>query len=95
MNLSSVLVYSNPTYLDTVMEALALLPGVEVYHHCRATGRVVLIQEQVDSEQQINGLQDIKSVAHVMAAEMVYHYVEDGHGADIALAQHVSQEAKQ
>ena len=80
MNLSSVLVYSSLKNIDRVIEALTELPGVEVHHYCRYSGRIVVIQEQEDTEQQVQSLQRIKALRHVVAAEMVYHYMEVGNG---------------
>lgn len=76
MNLSSILVYSAPTHIDTVNAALTSLPGLEVHYQCRDTGKMVVIQEHQDGVSEKDGLNNIKTLPHVLAAEMVYHYLE-------------------
>ncbi len=78
MNLSSILVYSAPTHVDTVNSDLKNIPGVEVHYQCRDTGRIIVIQEHLHSVSEMDGLNNIKALPHVLAAEMVYHYLESG-----------------
>ena len=86
MNLSSVLVYSSLKHIDAVIEALSAVPGVEVHHHCRYSGRIVVIQEHENTDKQIEGLEQIKALPHVIAAEMAYHYVDNAKDARAASA---------
>jgi nitrate reductase NapAB chaperone NapD len=53
------------------------LPGIEVHYQCPESGRLVVIQEAADDEAEMAGLQRIKALAGVAAAEMVYHYVHN------------------
>jgi len=76
MNLSSILVYSSPGRFDEVHAALEKLPGVEVHHQCRDTGRTVAILEVAEETDEQEGLRTIKSLPQVMAAVLVYHYQE-------------------
>ena len=78
MNLSSILVYSSPGRFDEVHTALETLPGVEVHHQCRDTGRTVVILEMAEESDEQEGLRTIKSLPHVMTAVLVYHYQEQG-----------------
>jgi nitrate reductase NapD len=78
MNLSSILVFTSPNNLEVLQSSLCALPGIEVHHQCHDTGRLVVIQEAVDDETEMDGLRRIKALPHVMAAEMFYHYVDDG-----------------
>lgn len=77
MNLSSILVFTSPENLPAVNTHLNALPGVDIHYQCHDTGRVIVIQETCDDEAELDGLQRIKSLPHVMAAEMVYHYVDN------------------
>ena len=77
MNLSSILVHSVPSHIDCVNASLVNIPGVEVHYRCQDTGRLVVIQELPDSASEMDGLNHIKSLPHVLAAELVYHYLED------------------
>lgn len=78
MNLSSILVYTSPSNLEVLKSSLCALPGIEVHHQCLDTGRLILIQEASDDKTEMDGLRRIKALPHVMAAEMFYHYVDDG-----------------
>ena len=78
MNLSSILVYTSPSHLENLKNSLCALPGIEVHHQCLDTGRLVLIQEASDDKTEMDGLRCIKALPHVMAAEMFYHYVDEG-----------------
>ncbi len=78
MNLSSILVYTSPSNLEDLKSSLCALPGIEVHHQCLDTGRLILIQEASDDKTEMDGLRRIKDLPHVMAAEMFYHYVDDG-----------------
>jgi len=44
----------------------------------RVAGNRSVIQEASDDKKEMDGLQRIKALPHVMAAEMFYHYVDDG-----------------
>lgn len=77
MNLSSILVFTSPDNLQTVHTSLCALPGIEVHYQCLISGRLIVIQEAVDDETEMAGLQRIKSLPQVMAAEMVYHHVDN------------------
>lgn len=78
MNLSSILVFTSTNTLTELSTHLHKLPGIEVHYQCRDTGRIVLIQEADNEQAEMDGLQRIKDLPQVMAAEMFYHYVDDG-----------------
>ena len=78
MNLSSILVYTSPSNIEDLKSSLCALPGIEVHHQCLDTGRLIVIQEALDEKTEMDGLRRIKDLPHVMAAEMFYHYVDDG-----------------
>jgi nitrate reductase NapD len=77
MNLSSILVFTSPDSLQTVHASLCALPGIEVHYQCLKSGRLIVIQEALDDESEMEGLQRIKALPQVMAAEMVYHHVDN------------------
>jgi len=78
MNLSSILVYTAKDNLSELFVFLHTLPGLEVHYQCHDTGRLVVIQEADNEQAEMDGLQRIKDLPQVMAAEMFYHYVDDG-----------------
>lgn len=78
MNLSSILVFTSTDKLIELSTELQNLPNIEVHYQCHDTGRIVLIQEADNEQAEIDGLQRIKDLPQVMAAEMFYHYVDDG-----------------
>jgi nitrate reductase NapD len=82
MNLSSILVYTSPDNVEVLQKSLCALPGIEVHHLCHDTGRLVVIQEAIDDNTEMDGLQSIKALPFVMAADMFYHYVEKEFGQE-------------
>ena len=78
MNLSSILVFTSPDNVSALNSHLCGLPGIEVHYQCHDSGRLIVIQEAQDDDTEMDGLQHIKTLPHVMAAEMFYHYVDDG-----------------
>lgn len=86
MNLSSILVFSSPRYLEDVSIALKKMPGVEVHYSCPDSGRMVVIQEMPDGTSEIENLKFIKGVPHILAAELVYHYQDLGREQNISHA---------
>lgn len=77
MNLSGILVMTQPQWLEAVAEGLAALEGVEVHQKDPENGRIIVVQEAADINAEVEGLKRIKAVPHVMMAEMVYHYFAD------------------
>lgn len=77
MNLSGIFVAAKPEWLPSVVAELNALPGVEVHQVDEATGRIVVVQEATDIPAEIEGLERIKALPHVVTAEMVYHYLAD------------------
>jgi nitrate reductase NapD len=53
------------------------LKGVDVHHCDPATGRIVVTQEAETIQAEVDGLKRIKSLPHVILAEMVYHCFEE------------------
>ena len=85
MNLSGILVVAKPQWLAEVVAALNALPGVEVHQVDTASGRIVAVQEAEDIHAEIDGLKFIKTLPHVIMAEMVYHYLADDEHSYAAL----------
>ncbi len=77
MNLSGILVMTQPEHMETVAGALNALPGVEVHHTDPATGRLVVVQEAETVGAEVEGIKRIKALPHVIMAEMAYHYFAD------------------
>lgn len=77
MHLSSILIFTAPNKLETLLTTFGELPQIEVHYHCQKSGRVVVIQEAIDEATEMEGLRQIKLLPHVIAAEMVYHHVEE------------------
>ncbi len=86
MNLSGILVVTRPQWLPEVLEALRALPGVEVHQVEEATGRIVVVQEAADVEAEVDGLERIQRLPHVVLAQMVYHYFAEDPALDAFLA---------
>ncbi len=78
MQLSSILVYTVPDNVSALQAQISAIPYLEVHYQCHDSGRLVVIQEADNEEAAMAGLQGIKGLPKVMAAEMVYHYVDEG-----------------
>lgn len=74
MNLSGILVITQPQWLEQVSASLEALDGVEVHVKEPEKGRLIVVQEATDVHAEIDGLKRIKALPHVVMAEMVYHY---------------------
>jgi len=74
VNVSGILVVVPPATLDAAMAALSALPGVEVHHTHRPTGRIIVTQEARTVSEEIEGLRRIQSLPSVILAEMVHHH---------------------
>jgi periplasmic nitrate reductase NapD len=77
MNMSGILVVVPPTRIEEAMAGLQALPGVEVHHFERSTGRIVVVQEAETVDQEVAALSRIKALDGVMLAEMVYHVFDE------------------
>ncbi len=77
MNLSSIVVLTTQPYFETTVSELTTIAGVQV-HYCDAqSNRIIVTQEADSTSNEMEGLQRIKSLPHVVMAEMVYHYSEE------------------
>ena len=77
MNLSSILVTTSQRYFDTTIAALTAIDGLQVHYLDEASNRIIVTQEAENTSQEMEGLQRIKSLPHVVVAEMVFHYCEE------------------
>ena len=82
MNLSGILVVCTPSSIDSTIDTLESMPGLEVHHIDRETNRLIVVQEAETIHDEVAGLKQIKKLSGIVLAEMVYHYFADS--ADIA-----------
>ena len=79
MNISAILVVVLPENLESMVQDLNRLPGVEV-HHVEESGRLIVTQEAESIDDEVKGLKAIKKLPGVVMADMVQHYFgEDSH----------------
>ncbi len=76
MNISSIVVQVNPKYLDEVVENIKANDLWEYQLHDEK-GRIIVILEGKDTEEEVSKLQTLQSLAHVSSAEMVFAYSAD------------------
>lgn len=74
MNLSGILVVAMPERCEEVAEALAALPGIEVYQKDPASGKIVVVQEAPTIENEAAGARALQNIPGVVSVSMVYHY---------------------
>ena len=77
MNVSGILIITTPERIDDVSEQLQALDGVDVHYTDAASGRIVTTQEAATVSAEVEGLKRIRSLPHVILAEMSSHYFED------------------
>jgi len=77
MNLSGILVTADTTALPTVLATLATLPGVEVRDVDTTLGGIVVVQEAADVGAEVDGFTRIRSLPHVINADLVCHCFDD------------------
>lgn len=74
MNLSGIVVSVEVDHVDAVLAALAALDGVDIAQHDRASGRIVVVQEAGDVDDEVAGFLRIRALPHVINADLVCHY---------------------
>lgn len=77
MNLSGILVTADAARLASVMDELALLPGIELQQHDEQTGRIVLVQESSGIDNEVAGFMRIRGLPGVLNVDLVCHYFGD------------------
>lgn len=77
MELSSILVVVTQPQFDATVAVLTAMKGLQVHYSDQVSSRIIVTQETQNTDEQIQGLQHIKLLPHVVMAEMVYHYCED------------------
>ena len=77
MHLSNILVTTSQPYFDPILDALTDIDGVELHYCDRKGSQIIVTQEAEDTEHEVEGFQRIKSLPHVDAAEMVFHYCDE------------------
>lgn len=76
MNISSIVVQTNPIYTEEVVEALKSSDYCD-YHFHDEKGRIIVTIEGAGVEEEILKLVKIQEMAHVIAADMSFAYSED------------------
>jgi nitrate reductase NapD len=76
VNVSGILVVVRPPRLQTTLEQIDQLPGVEVHHKEPSTGRVVATIEAPTIDAEVEVLKRIQCLPAVILAEMVEHHVD-------------------
>jgi nitrate reductase NapD len=74
VSISGIVVVVPPNRIDECASALRALPGVDMHHRDTRSGKLVVTLETDSVEAEVEGLKRIKTLPHVILAEMVYHY---------------------
>jgi len=77
MNISGILVVVSPQRVDSMVEQLNELDGIDIHHIDAATGRIVITQEAPTIRDEVDGLKRIQALPGIILAEMSYHNFED------------------
>ena len=77
MNISGILVISSLEHIAEVCEQLRNLPGIEIHYVDEDSGRIVITQEADTIGAEVDGLKRIRSLPHIVLAEMSSHYFEE------------------
>ncbi|MEN8186186.1 MAG: chaperone NapD [Bacteroidota bacterium] len=76
MNLSSIVVQVNPSHLDEVIEVIQKSDLWEYQLHDEK-GRIIVVIEGKDTEEEVAKLQELQAVKYVSSAEMAFSYSGD------------------
>jgi len=76
MNISSIIVQTNPEYLENIVATLKTATFCE-YHLHDELGRIIVTIEAEGVEQELEDLKQIEQIKGVMAANMHFFYSED------------------
>ena len=93
MNISGILVVTSPEHVDDVSEKLTALPGIDIHFTDNNTGRIVITQEAETINEEVNGLKRIRTIPHVVLAEMSSHYFEEDREILDAIPEELDDEA--
>ena len=77
MNISGILVVVSPQRVESMVEQLQGLDGIDVHHIDASTGRIVITQEAATISDEVDGLKRIQALPGIILAEMSYHNFED------------------
>lgn len=77
MNISGILVVVAPEKVNSTVETLAALQGIDVHHIDQPSGRIVITQEAEAIHDEIDGLKRIRDLPGIVLAEMSYHSFEE------------------
>jgi nitrate reductase NapD len=77
MNLSGILVISTASEIDALIDALNVMPDVEVFYIDRDNSKLIVVQEAKFIRDEVDGLKKIKKLPGIVFAEMVYHYIAE------------------
>jgi len=77
MNISGILVIVAPENVDSTVETLNKLDGIDVHHIEQSSGRIIITQEAESVHDEIDGLKRIRELPGIVLAEMSYHNFEE------------------
>ncbi|MDQ7056570.1 MAG: chaperone NapD [Persephonella sp.] len=77
MNISSAVVITEPEHIQEVLQSLEESGLCEVYFHDDKSGKIVIIIEGEDVNEETFKLKQIQTLPHVLFANMVYSYSEE------------------
>ena len=77
MNISGILVIVSPQRVESMVDQLNGMDGIDVHHIEATTGRIVITQEAATIKDEVDGLKRIRALPGIILAEMSYHNFED------------------
>ena len=77
MNISGILVIVAPQRVESMVDQLKEMDGIDVHHIEAATGRIVITQEAEHISDEVDGLKRIRTLPGIILAEMSYHNFEE------------------
>jgi len=77
MNISGILVIVSPEKVNSTIEKLSALEGIDVHHIDLPSGRIIITQEAESIHDEVEGLKHIRALPGIILAEMSYHHFEE------------------
>jgi nitrate reductase NapD len=93
MNISGILVIVSPERVESMVEHLKGIDGIDVHHIEATTGRIVITQEAETIKAEVDGLKRIRALPGIILAEMSYHNFEDDNELIDAIPKDLDNEA--
>ncbi len=94
MQYSGILIRIAEDHLQATAEEIDSFPEVHVQYTYPESGRVIAVLETETLKEQQRTLRKVQELQHVLVAELVYHRIDEGDGADLPRTEQAGKRLK-